>query len=85
MNRAMTTNVDPAEFAEQVAHELMGTCDSLYEALERHGREDMESNDQFCARLDSMAFCCEQCNWWFEISEMTDKSDRWVCETCDDD
>lgn len=69
--------------ADEVIHELLGSCKSLFEVLEFHNTEHLELDHSFCAEIDSRIFCCESCNWWCEISEMVDDaSDRWVCEDC---
>lgn len=71
--------------AEEVASELEGTCKFLTFVLEEREAEHMEDNSIFCARLDSLVFCCERCDWWFAQSEMTDKVDRWICVECGDE
>lgn len=74
---------DADEIAEKVAYDLQGTCNSLLSQLEKIDREDLEMNDQFCARLDSMVFECSTCNWWCEVSEMTnDPEHDWNCTDC---
>jgi hypothetical protein len=73
----------PASYADRIAYELMGTCDSLGNILERHELEWLENSTDFCLALDAICFCCETCGWWFEQSEMADEGqDEWVCEEC---
>lgn len=67
--------------ADEIAYELQGTCKSLGEILEYYEMEDAENDMTFCAQLDQSVFCCEQCGWWFEISEMAE-DDTWRCEEC---
>jgi hypothetical protein len=77
----------PAELAEELAPQLMGSCQFLHTLLENYEpelEEDMELNSEFCARLDSLVFCCTDCSWWCEISEMSEDKD-WVCQECVDD
>lgn len=68
--------------AEDIAYDLQGTCYSLSEVLAEYDAEELEFNLAFCDRLDSIVFCCESCNWWFEISEMCSEHDVWKCEDC---
>lgn len=68
--------------ADDIAYALQGTCDSLHGVLEQHGMEGAEDDFDFTARLDALVFECEQCSWWFEISEMCDEHDTWKCEDC---
>lgn len=70
------------KLAQEVAYELEGTSKFLQFVLEERGQDGMDNNSTFCAILDSLVFCCEQCDWWFSQSEMTDKVDRWICEDC---
>ena len=36
-----------------------------------------------CEQLDSIAFECTHCNWWFSTSErQTDMLDQFVCSEC---
>ena len=72
-------NKSVAEIAEQ----LCGTCDSLQNILERNDMDGADNNAGFCAELDSLVFCCEDCNWWHEQSEMAaDVRGDWICEEC---
>ena len=74
---------EAADIAETIADQLQGSCDSLQSRLEHIDREDLEMNQEFCDRLDSLVFNCECCNWWCEISEMTDDPDHdWNCTDC---
>lgn len=63
--------------AEAAADQLIGTCDSGTELLEELSQEELEEFDQ-------LAFCCDTCGWWYEISEMSDEADE-VCRTCGDE
>jgi hypothetical protein len=71
-----------AKTSEDIAYELQGTCMSLAAILERHEMEDAELDSEFCYGIDSLVFCCEGCEWWFEISEMCADHDEWKCEDC---
>lgn len=66
-----------------IAGELQGTCDSLTAVLERHEMEGAENDFDFCNALDSVVFCCLSCDWWCDVSEMTDDPDHdWCCDDC---
>lgn len=66
---------------EEIAYELQGTCLSLHEVLERNDMDGADNDAEFCARLDELVFCCNDCNWWFEIHEMSDAD--WICCECE--
>lgn len=68
--------------AEEIAHDLNGTCQSLTTALEGREWDGLDTNDEFTAVLDSLVFECEGCSWWFEVSEMCPEHDAWKCEDC---
>lgn len=71
------------KLAQDVAERLEGTCDSLANVLEEMGVEEMMNNLEFCSLLDMSVFCCEECNWWFEMTETEDL--EWTCSNCADD
>lgn len=68
---------------DKIIEAARGTCDSLYQILEQHDAQDLEDHMPFLNYLDQTIFCCEQCNWWCEISEMSEHED-WVCRDCVD-
>ncbi len=69
--------------AEFIAYELMGSCKSLYEVLEDHDMGHAENDISFCSEIDSLAFQCTCCGWWYEISEMSIETDEWICLDCE--
>ncbi len=74
---------DWPETAETIAEDLRGTGQSLPEVCEKHGMEGAEDDTDFCQQIDQLVFCCEQCDWWCEISEMADHPDNdLVCDDC---
>lgn len=71
---------------EEIAEELRGSCQFLCVVLERNDMHGMDNDPAFCAALDGIVFCCEQCEWWCEQSEMGDRDDdRWICQECTDE
>lgn len=66
---------------EQVADDLRGTCRTLAEVLEWHDAVHIEDNADFCSGIDDLVFCCSECGWWCETSEMEDP-DSWRCADC---
>ena len=73
------------DMAHKAAEQLQGTCKSIPELGEEF--EDLEDDSDFCATLDSLVFECERCNWWCEISEMSEKcadDGGWYCDECED-
>jgi C4-type Zn-finger protein len=80
----MKSNYDThmADLADHAAEQLQGTCQSLASL----NLEDAEDNQTFCNRLDELVFCCEQCGWWCEQSEMANRKDEeWICTDCTGD
>lgn len=69
----------PTEMAIEAAAKLQGTANSIASLGEEF--EDLQLNDEFCAKLDELVFECTCCNWWFEQSEMSENED-WVCIDC---
>lgn len=69
---------------EELAYDLAGTCQSLDMALENLFERPLESLEpDDLAELDSKVFLCRVCDWWSEISDMSnDPEQDWVCEDC---
>lgn len=82
----MKSNYNPylIALAEKAASELQGTCKAIYELGEEF---EAAANEQvFCNRLDELVFECQECNWWFEQSEVANRKDKdWICEDCSDE
>lgn len=75
---------DLAKRAEQVADELRGTCKHLNDVATD---EELDSQE-FCLELDDRVFLCECCEWWFELSELSESSienetHKLVCDQCE--
>lgn len=71
----------PKSVAE-IAYELQGTCNSLHEVLSHYDMVEVEVDSEFCSSLDMLVFCCESCNWWYDVSEMCQGHGDWHCEYC---
>lgn len=71
--------------AEEAAERLQGTCMSIADLGEKY--EEAENSQSFCNRLDELVFCCDQCSWWDEISQMSDDSDGilMLCVECENE
>ena len=66
-----------------IAEQLQGTASSLSSVLEQYGMEEAEDDTDFCHELDQEVFCCNDCGWWCEPSEMTNDEDQdWKCTDC---
>jgi rubrerythrin len=74
-------NFDIFEFIEY----LKGTCKSLFEACADFEFEEEELTTGQLAMIDGEIFCCEQCGWWCENSEMSEDSDEQICEDCNNE
>jgi hypothetical protein len=60
-------------------HDLQGTCNGLHSFLEQHNAEDLIDYMPFLEYLDQNIFLCDDCDWWCELSEMSDEG---VCSQC---
>ncbi len=70
----------------KVADYLLGTCKSVDEGIQDEFGEDVELQDidiKLLKELDDIAFCCEACGWWSEISMAAE--DGGICTDCEDD
>jgi len=69
---------------DDIAHELQGSASSLESVLEYNGMEAAGDDQDFLQALDQLVFCCDDCGWWCEISEMIDTGDssEQVCDDC---
>lgn len=75
---------------EAVAECLRGQCVlDIDGALDQLGLDPALRDDRdFLSMLDNEVFCCADCGWWCEISEMADPEGRphdTVCDDCADD
>ena len=66
---------------EKIIYALNGTCDAFSSVLSYYDAEQLEDYMPFLQYLDNEIFCCNDCNWWYSISEMAD-DDEWHCESC---
>jgi hypothetical protein len=62
-----------------IIHALQGTCNSLESYLENNDAEDLVDYRPFLEYLDQHIFLCGQCDWWCELSEMSDEE---ACSDC---
>jgi hypothetical protein len=67
---------------------LEGACDTLEGALEEcyPGMSETDMTIEDHEALDQLIFCCEECGWWYEISENaeTDDDSEMICQGCED-
>jgi len=63
---------------------LQGTCKSLEEGCQEvFGISSDELTVKETNDLDMAIFLCEECGWWFEISEMSDElNGEQICNDC---
>lgn len=80
MKEGANTIAEMNALAERAAADLIGTCRTLHELGEEY--EAAEDSTSFCARLDELAFCCNDCSWWCEQSECCEVGGEWLCEDC---
>ena len=74
------------EQVDTIADKLRGQCmldvEQVCEQMEID-YDDVTIEDLRC--LDDKVFCCELCNWWFEMSELSEDSEagnKLLCEEC---
>lgn len=73
---------DYIKLAEQAAEQLQGTAQSISDLGEEY-EEAFKNSKEFTTQLDQLVFECERCNWWCEISEMSEGG--WYCDECEED
>jgi hypothetical protein len=64
---------------EDLIENLRGTCSSLDMSLP----DDMSFNDlsiEEIEKIDSEIFECQECNWWYEIIDMSEEEH--ICIDC---
>lgn len=68
--------------AEQAAAQLVGTTKGMADLGVTF--EAAENDKVFCAWLDEQAFCCTDCGWWHDHSELNDhpRTGEWICDEC---
>lgn len=65
-----------------VGEDLLGTCQSVEDALQKQFGEDVELHDfetSLLEELDDQTMCCEECGWWCETGFLNDEQ---VCIEC---
>jgi hypothetical protein len=66
-----------SEFIQELARELNGTCERLYDVLSRQGREELTQAE--CEELDEAVMCCDTCSWWVDSDEIDEDGN---CSDC---
>jgi hypothetical protein len=69
------------EHLPKIVYDLQGTCQDVGQVLVFYGYTEEDLDHEAALYIDERIFCCEQCEWWFEIGEM-DEDTEWVCEDC---
>lgn len=64
---------------------LQGTCNSLQAGVEQcyEGMDESDLSKEDLEAIDNEIFCCETCNWWYEICEASEEDG--VCNDCHGD
>jgi hypothetical protein len=71
--------------AAEVSAYLVGSCNSLSQALETlELPAELEDDVKFCAALDAEVFCCSDCGWWSSDDELHDEDGDQLCHDCAD-
>lgn len=71
------------DLADEVAADLVGTCQGLYDAL-GEDREHLQDDIEFCRLLDDRVMECSTCGWWVEANDGDFPLDgnEFVCTEC---
>jgi hypothetical protein len=74
------------QFSDTLAHDLQGTCNSLYrhiDSLEEEVQTFFYENETIILEyLDNLIFECDTCGWWCEMSEAVETDTGSVCDQC---
>lgn len=65
---------------DKLADYLRGTSHSLDEGLAAVGLCELAVED--CEVFDASIFECDQCGWWYEISELGTNAESRLCTEC---
>jgi len=66
--------MDNYELGRDYGQEIIGTCKSA--------DHELMDDTRFCMGIDAVAFCCELCGWWCEISECNNDTGVEMCDEC---
>ena len=80
LKKRMTERKLTDEQVHQLAADLIGTCDSLDDALSEFGITFEELTTDDCFAIDECFRLCDGCNWWVEPEEITETGACWECE-----
>ena len=71
---------------QEIAHRLLGTCDSVAGVLESLGLEGQMEEDEVEALVaENGVDVCALCGWWFEIGELDEDYLCYDCRESDED
>jgi len=73
----------PARAAE-IADAVRGTCKALYQVESKDfddAGEELMQVKGLPEAFDALVMCCEECEWWVDTHEI---SDRQFCHECED-
>ena len=70
---------------QEVIYDLVNTCESMEQVLADHDALDLEEHQPFLEHLDTQIFRCENCCWWYPVSEMSGNSEGNCVDCMGDD
>lgn len=74
------------DLLDEIITDLMGTCRDIDDVLNDYDIEFDDLEDEHFSYIDDTIFCCDQCGWWFEISDSNDyENGMLICNHCLDD
>ena len=72
------------ELLDKVIADLVGSCSTLQEALSVYDLDSDELDKDDIAYMDEEIFRCTLCDWWYEVEELSAKSeDENICTECE--
>ena len=73
------------KFLEGIVEDLMGSCQSLEDALDKHYMELDDLSMKDLEYIDDAIFVCDCCGWWYDLGEISIIiEDALVCMGCEE-
>jgi hypothetical protein len=74
---------DKTKLINDIVDDLRGSSTGLHSMLESHDAEWLEDDDELLTAIDDSIFLCSMCDWWCEMSEMSEHPDHdYECTDC---
>jgi hypothetical protein len=67
---------------DEIIESLVGTCNDLDQTMVNHNIDPDAMDMGDSVYMDDHIFLCEECGWWFDLSELNDSGDGLICLEC---